>query len=79
MMQKKIKTKQVAEITGYAQSTIRGRKAGTHVLTRTGTGKATGYFLDEVERFAAGMAVRKRFVDNVRHAALDSNANLRRD
>ena len=60
MTRKKIRTKQVQEITGLAQSTIRAGKAGTHVLTRTKHGRTIRYYLDEVEALAEGKKPRQR-------------------
>jgi hypothetical protein len=62
MIRKKITTKQVSEITGLAESTIRGKKAGTHVLTRTKHGRSIRYYLDEAQAFAAGKPIIKRAV-----------------
>jgi len=62
MIRKKITTKQVSEITGLAESTIRGRKAGTHVLTRTKHGRSTRYYLDEAQAFASGKPIIKRTI-----------------
>jgi phage terminase Nu1 subunit (DNA packaging protein) len=64
MIRKKVTTKQVSEITGLAESTIRGRKAGTHVLTRVQHGRTWRFYLDEVERFAEGKLKRGKVVDN---------------
>jgi len=59
MIRKKIKTRQVAEITGIAASTIRAGKAGTHVLTRVKHGRDYFYYRDEVEAFAEGKKPRQ--------------------
>lgn len=59
-MRKKTTTKQVSEITSLAESTIRGKKAGTRVLTRLKHGRSTRYYPDEAEAFAAGRPIIKR-------------------
>jgi len=50
---KRITIKEAAEITGLAESTIRGRKAGTHKLTRIKHGRAVRLIRQEVEALDA--------------------------
>ncbi len=73
MIRKKITTKQVSEITGLAESTIRGKKAGTNVLTRIKHGRATRYYLDEAQAFAAGKPIISRATSKpmLSHGALE--------
>lgn len=60
MIRKKLTTKEAAEILGLSESTLRGRKAGTHVLSRTKHGRVTRFFRDEVEALAEGKTMRFR-------------------
>jgi len=62
MIRKKITAKQVSEIAGLAESTIRGKKAGTQALTRMKHGRSTRYYLDEAQAFAGGRPIVKRAV-----------------